>query len=81
MGAYMKRGILPQDANTSNGSQWYDWAYGERERLRNLPDEPAQAIGGINSGDWVTLTREYAKDHGESALKGQYKIISKKVKR
>lgn len=80
MSAYMKRGTLPKDAeNFSNGSKWYDWAYDQREALRNMPDEPAAKIG-INSGDWVTLTKEYAKDHGESALNGQYKIISKKVK-
>ncbi len=80
MAAYMKRGTLPKDAeNFSSGSKWYDWAYDQREALRNMPDEPKTEIG-INSGDWVTLTKEYAKDHGESALKGQYKILSKKVK-
>ena len=81
MAAYMRRGTLPKDAeNYSSGSQWYDNAYEMREKLRNLPDEPSQEINNINAGDWVTLTREYAKDHGESALRGQYKIISKKVK-
>jgi hypothetical protein len=80
MAAYMRRKTLPQDAHTTNGSQWYEWAHGERERLRNLADEPAEVTSKINPGDWVTLTREYAKDHGESALKGKYKIISKKVK-
>ena len=80
MAAYMKRGTLPKDAeNYSSGSKWYDWAYDEREKLRNLPDEPANKMN-INAGDWVTLTKEYAKDHGESALKGQYKILSKKVR-
>jgi len=80
MAAYMKRGTLPKDAKTSEGGKWYDMAYEEREKLRNLPDEASQDINDINAGDWVTLTREYAKDHGESALRGQYKIISKKVK-
>jgi GNAT superfamily N-acetyltransferase len=80
MAAYMRRGLLPQDAHTSNGSQWYEWAHGEREKLRNLADEPLAITNNINAGDWVTLTKEYAKDHGESALKGKYKIISKKVK-
>lgn len=80
MATYMKRGTLPKDAeNFSNGSKWYDWAYEERNKLRNLPDEP-MAEFEINPGDWVTLTKEYAKDHGESALKGKYKILSKKVK-
>jgi hypothetical protein len=34
----------------------------------------------INKGDWVTINREYAKEHGESLLKGNYKILSKNVK-
>lgn len=31
----------------------------------------------INRGDWVTLSREYARQHGRSALNGKYRIISK----
>jgi hypothetical protein len=81
MSAYMKRGTLPKDAdNYSNGSKWYDAAYDERDKLRKMSDEPSNDISTINAGDWVTLTKEYAKDHGESALKGEYKILSKKVK-
>lgn len=80
MAAYMKRGTLPPNATISDGSKWYDMAYTEREKLRQLPDEPTNDIGKINPGDWVTLTREYAKDHGESALRGQYKILSQKVR-
>jgi hypothetical protein len=34
----------------------------------------------INTGDWVTTVKSYAKDHGESALRGEYQIISKIVK-
>ena len=33
-----------------------------------------------NPGDWITINREYAKEHGESQLNGQYKILSKTVK-
>jgi len=39
-------------------------------------DAPAK---GINPGDWVTINRNYAKEHGESALNGNYKIIKKTV--
>jgi GNAT superfamily N-acetyltransferase len=35
--------------------------------------------GRIIPGDWVTTVRAYAKDHGESALNGDYRIISKTV--
>ena len=34
----------------------------------------------INPGDWVTVNRAYAKDHGERSLRGGYKIIAKEVK-
>jgi hypothetical protein len=33
----------------------------------------------INPGDWVTINPAYAKAHGESALNGEYRIISKQV--
>lgn len=33
----------------------------------------------IRSGDWVTISKEYAKDHGEANLNGDYKIASKLV--
>ena len=33
----------------------------------------------INSGDWVTINRKYAVEHGQHALNGNYKIISKRV--
>ena len=34
----------------------------------------------INRGDWVTIDKQYAKDHGEGVFNGEYKIIEKKVK-
>lgn len=33
----------------------------------------------INPGDWVTPSRTYAMQHGESSLRGDYKILSKTV--
>jgi hypothetical protein len=45
---------------------------------RAVPKDPS--ISSINAGDWVTLSKDYAKTHGESALMGNYKIISQKVK-
>ena len=39
-----------------------------------------ESIKDINAGDWVTLSKEYAKNHGESVLDNDYKILSKKVK-
>ena len=34
----------------------------------------------LNVGDWITLDRKYAKEHGEGALNGDYKIIRKTVR-
>jgi len=33
----------------------------------------------ILPGDWVTTVRDYAKEHGEGTLKGEYKIVNKLV--
>lgn len=62
--------------------------HGMIRSLRNKPDAmvhvyravPAAArTAAINPGDWVTPTREYAAQHGESNLQGQYRIVAKKV--
>lgn len=55
--------------------------------FRDQPDKlvtvyravPQDATDTINEGDWVTITRQYAKEHGESTLSGDYKIIQDKV--
>ena len=41
---------------------------------------PSGVSDKVNAGDWVTTSKQYAKDHGESALGGDYKVISQKVK-
>ena len=43
----------------------------QKQRQKNI---------GINPGDWVTISRKYAKQHGEDNLLGKYKIVSKVVK-
>lgn len=45
---------------------------------RAVPND--KNITDINEGDWVTLSKDYAKTHGESVLGGDYKIVQKKVK-
>ena len=44
--------------------------------LRKQKENPIK----INNGDWVTTSRLYAKQHGESNLNNSYKIITKTVK-
>jgi hypothetical protein len=38
-----------------------------------------ESVDEMQSGNWVTTVREYAKQHGESVLGGKYKIIDRLV--
>jgi len=88
-------GIMPTDVYSSKGtrlygignpeidSQWFSAAY----RAKGKPDAEItvyravpKGVKNINSGDWVTTSKRYAQDHGESALNGEYEIVAKKVK-
>ena len=79
MSDYMKRGHSPKDSALS-GSEWYENAYRMRDNLKQkITSQDSQTRLGINDGDWVTLDKSYAKEHGEGALNGKYKIVSKTV--
>jgi hypothetical protein len=86
---------MPKDVYSSKGiglyglgdraidSQWFAAAY----KAKGNPDAEVtvyravpKGVKSINNGDWVTTSRNYAENHGESALSGEYEIISKKVK-
>lgn len=49
------------------------------ERLQKLPEVEVAKIA-INPGDWVSINRQYCVDHGKSALRGKFRILSKTVK-
>lgn len=64
-------------------------AFALANRVRGNPDAEItmyravpkdEKITSINAGDWVTLSKDYAKVHGESVLDNNYKILSQKVK-
>lgn len=64
-------------------------AFALAHRVRGNPDAEIimyravpkdESITGINPGDWVTLSKDYAKTHGEAVLDNNYKILSQKVK-
>jgi hypothetical protein len=75
----LAKGKLPPDADTHlSRSDYYGQITDELDELEQLP--PSEFKLTINSGDWVTINRDYAVDHGMSALKGKYKIIRKTVK-
>lgn len=88
-------GIMPENVYSSKGiglyglgdrqidSQWFAAAY----KAKGNPDAEVtvyravpKGVKDINNGDWVTTSKNYAQNHGESALGGDYEIISKKVK-
>ena len=55
--------------------------------LKGKPDEtvriyravPSNVDDMINPGDWVSINETYAKQHGESTLGGDYKVVSMTV--
>ena len=87
--------IYPEDIYSSNAVRYYGH-YGDRrdaaaigiiQRFRGKPDQMLLIyravppdVKVINPGDWVTTVKSYAKDHGESALGGEYRILSKSVR-
>ena len=59
--------------------KYYEWLGDEEEKVKKS-DKEVKNISEINPGDWVTIVRNYAKEHGKAHLKNKYKILSKKVK-
>ncbi len=76
----LRRGRIPHDvAGFANSSEYYDHLCDELDRLTAMPDEGPLAKMKIEPGNWVTISRAYAKEHGDSSLNGEYRIISKTV--
>lgn len=58
------------------------------QSAKNKPDAeitiyraiPKDVNAKINADDWVTTSKQYAKEHGDGPLKGNYKILEMKVK-
>lgn len=77
--AYILRyGKLPRGVSTNlTHSEYYEKISNDLDILRNQ-DEPD--LLSINRGDWVTPIRDYAVEHGEAHLNGEYEILKKNVK-
>jgi hypothetical protein len=85
-------GIYPDDVYSDDAGRLYghgdksldDESARVVRRLKGKPDEPVRifravpeiADDAISPGDWVTINKQYAKQHGESTLGGNYKIVS-----
>ena len=78
MAHYMKKGEVPKDSSLS-GSAWYNWAHEHKKELESESEKEVKHIKKINAGDWVTINKKYAEEHGKAHLNNKYKIISKKV--
>jgi hypothetical protein len=87
--------MIPKDVYSQQGKRLYgigdatidhEWylpalkAKGKPDALVEVYRSVPKGVKDINSGDWVTTSKKYAQNHGESALNGEYEIISKKVK-
>lgn len=73
-----KTGKIPRGARPNfQPSDYYDVLSAE---LLRLEEEGLAETPDINPGDWVTPFRKYAVSHGNSALRGEYQIISKRVR-
>jgi ribosomal protein S18 acetylase RimI-like enzyme len=88
-------GIMPKDVYTQQGKSLYglgnravdhEW-YMAALKAKGNPDAEVtvyravpKGVKDINSGDWVTTSKTYAKDHGENYIGEGYEIISKNVK-
>lgn len=87
--------MYPADVYSPRGAHIYGTGYPAfdkeafdlAKRVKGNPDAEVmmyravpKGIGAINEGDWVTLSKGYAKNHGESVLDNAYDILEQKVK-
>ena len=87
--------FYPADVYSPKATQYYGTGFPKADKeafdlakkVRGNPDAEVTMYRAvpkdakdINIGDWVTLSKDYAKTHGESVLGKDYKIIEKKVK-
>jgi hypothetical protein len=54
-------------------------ARGQEDKLIKIYRAVPKQVNDINSGDWVSTTKEYANEHGEAVLDNDFKVISKVV--
>lgn len=88
--------IYPADVYSTNGPRYYGTgndamdkqAFRIASMAKGKPDfdvmifraVPSGVDAEIDAGDWVTINRAYAEQHGEARFDGDYKILSKMVK-
>lgn len=77
----LKYGKVPTNIDTVlNKSDYYAQIGDEIEKLKSAPPVINPESNQINKGDWVSIVKRYAIQHGKSQLNDQYKILTKVVK-
>ncbi|MCK4820443.1 hypothetical protein KA005_32060, partial [bacterium] len=75
----LKRGKIPPGVETGlDSSEYYDSISEEIDKLKS-EKEIDEKRPTINAGDWVTINKQYARDHGKRQF-GRYRIVQKTVK-
>ncbi len=76
----LKNGRIPKTADRFDlhRSDYYEYAKNKIEELETTNTNDTDVIE-INDGDWVTINKSYAIEHGKSHLQNKYKILSKTV--
>ena len=86
-------GLYPSDIYSSNAYRLYgegrSYAKKTMDLIQSYKSKPEASvtiyravpkkISSINRGDWITLTKEYASEHGKRILK-DFTLLSKVVK-
>jgi len=88
--------VYPDDIYSEKAAQYYGDGEGQLDRetikiAQSFKDKPEADVKiyravpdnldvDINSGDWISINKNYVQNHGESHLDGKYKIIEKTVK-
>lgn len=88
--------IYPKDIYSKDAARLYghgekakdDIAMYLLRKIKGNPDAkvtiyrsiPEDIDADINPGDWVTITKAYAKEHGDARFDGKYKLLEKEVK-
>jgi hypothetical protein len=85
LSAYVDQYRFPPIKDRVASGEFSDLGYNKEKYINKLSNDVSdlqakkQKTIGINSGDWVTLNKNYAIEHGKSSLRGKYKIVSKSV--
>ena len=88
-----QNGVYPDDVYSSKGRSWYgvgdgsdnkawDKVYtnrGKQNASVSIWRAVPKGVQRINPGDWVTIDKQYAIDHGERSLNGEYDLLKMRV--